>query len=149
MPGATVKDVTPSEFITAYAAFLKQSGKMDVPAWAELCKTGVNKELAPYDRDWFYIRSAAVARHVYLKSKTGNPAGLGVGRISRIFGSTFRRGVRPEHFRAGSKSVARHSLHQLEKCGVVEKAPNGGRRVTAEGQRDMDRIATQVLNSRQ
>jgi small subunit ribosomal protein S19e len=34
----------------------------------------------------------------------------------------------------------------LEKIGVLEKSENGGRRVTENGQRDLDQIATQVFD---
>jgi small subunit ribosomal protein S19e len=33
----------------------------------------------------------------------------------------------------------------LEKIGVLEKAPNGGRRITQDGVRELDRIATAVV----
>ena len=42
----------------------RTSGKLEVPTWVDIVKTGTAKELAPYDQDWFYIRSAAVARHI-------------------------------------------------------------------------------------
>jgi small subunit ribosomal protein S19e len=56
MTGVTVKDVSAPEFIKAYAAYLKRSGKLEVPKWVDLVKTGTFKELAPYDPDWFYTR---------------------------------------------------------------------------------------------
>lgn len=43
------------------------TGKLEVPVWVDVVKTGTGKELAPYDADWFYIRTAAVARHIYLR----------------------------------------------------------------------------------
>jgi small subunit ribosomal protein S19e len=55
--GITVKDVASQDFIAAYAKHLKRSGKVDVPRWADLVKTGVQKELAPYDQDWFFTRA--------------------------------------------------------------------------------------------
>ena len=55
--GVTVKDVNPHDFVKAYAAYLKRSGKLEVPRWVDLVKTGPYKELAPYDPDWFYIRA--------------------------------------------------------------------------------------------
>ena len=48
-------------FITAYASHLKRSGKLEVPVWVDLVKTGAFKELAPYDPDWFYVRAGAYA----------------------------------------------------------------------------------------
>ena len=46
-------------FITAYASHLKRSGKIDVPIWVDIVKTGSYKELGPYDPDWFYVRAGS------------------------------------------------------------------------------------------
>jgi len=54
--GVTVKDVGAREFIVTYATYLKKTGKVDVPNWADVVKTGTFKELAPYDRNWYFIR---------------------------------------------------------------------------------------------
>lgn len=48
-------------FITAYASHLKRSGKLEVPTWVDLVKTGSYKELAPYDPDWYYVRAGPYA----------------------------------------------------------------------------------------
>lgn len=48
------------EFIVAYASHLKRSGKLEVPTWVDLVKTGAYKELAPYDPDWFYVRAGGI-----------------------------------------------------------------------------------------
>ncbi|XP_071275330.1 small ribosomal subunit protein eS19 isoform X2 [Agelaius tricolor] len=66
MPGVTVKDVNQQEFVRALAAFLKKSGKLKVPDWADTVKLAKHKELAPYDENWFYTRAASTARHLYL-----------------------------------------------------------------------------------
>ena len=55
--GITVRDVAPAKFISAYADVLKNNDKFIVPKWADIVKTGVNRELAPYDPDWYYIRA--------------------------------------------------------------------------------------------
>jgi small subunit ribosomal protein S19e len=39
-----------------------------------------SNELPPQDIDWFYVRAAAVARHVYMR-KT-----VGVGRMRKVHG---------------------------------------------------------------
>jgi hypothetical protein len=41
---------------------------MKVPEWVDLVKTNNWKELAPYDEDWFYVRTASMARHMYIRS---------------------------------------------------------------------------------
>ena len=55
--GVTVRDVSPSQFIAAYAEILKNNDKFKVPKWADTVKTGVSKELAPYNPDWYFIRA--------------------------------------------------------------------------------------------
>ena len=61
MPAVTVKDVNAHEFIKAYSAYLKRSGKLEVPKWVDLVKTGHYKELAPIDPDWFYVRVGTIS----------------------------------------------------------------------------------------
>lgn len=58
--GVTVRDVEPAKFINAYADVLKNNDKFHVPKWVELVKTGVHKELAPYDPDWYFVRAGKV-----------------------------------------------------------------------------------------
>jgi small subunit ribosomal protein S19e len=41
--------------------------------------------------------------------------------------------------------VIRKVLQGLEKIGVLEQTENGGRRLSENGQRDLDRIAAQTL----
>ena len=55
--GVTVKDVPAGAFISAYAAHLKRTGKIELPKWSDLVKTSRAKELAPYDPDWYYVRA--------------------------------------------------------------------------------------------
>ncbi|KAJ1932837.1 Protein component of the small (40S) ribosomal subunit [Linderina pennispora] len=137
----TVKDVNAHAFIKAYAAHLKRSGKLEVPAWTEYAKTGSHKELSPYDPDWFYVRAASVARHIYLRG------GVGVGALADRYGGTKRRGTRPNHHAASSTNVARKVFQGLEKIGILEKHANGGRKITSAGQRDLDRISVQVAKA--
>lgn len=106
--GITVRDVRADAFIAAYAQVLKNNDKFVVPKWADTVKTGVHKELAPYDPDWYYVRAgnifflflillflffylficfyflAAVARKIYLRQ------GTGVGALKKRFGGSYR-----------------------------------------------------------
>uniref|UniRef100_A0A4W4FW58 Small ribosomal subunit protein eS19 n=1 Tax=Electrophorus electricus TaxID=8005 RepID=A0A4W4FW58_ELEEL len=136
--GVTVKDVNQQEFVRALAAFLKKSGKLKVPDWVDIVKLAKHKELAPCDDNWFYIRAASTVRHLYLRG------GVGVGSMIKIYGGRKRNGVCPSHFSVASKNVARKVLQALEALKMVEKDPNGGRRLTPQGTRDLDRIAGQV-----
>jgi hypothetical protein len=56
----TVSCSSADQFIAAYASHLKRSGKLEVPTWVDLVKTGSFKELAPYDPDWYYIRAGSI-----------------------------------------------------------------------------------------
>ncbi|ORY80488.1 40S ribosomal protein S19-B [Protomyces lactucae-debilis] len=137
--GTTVRDVKADTFINAYAAFLKRSGKLEVPTWVDTVKTGTAKELAPYNPDWYYVRAAAVARHIYLRKS------VGVGALKKLHGTAINRGNRPSHHRDCSGSVQRKVVQSLEKLGVLEQSDNGGRKITEQGQRDLDRIATSLM----
>jgi small subunit ribosomal protein S19e len=53
----SVRDVPAEKFIAAYAQVLKNNDKFHVPKWADTVKTGVSRELAPYDPDWYFIRA--------------------------------------------------------------------------------------------
>ncbi|KAI5476924.1 40S ribosomal protein s19 [Pseudohyphozyma bogoriensis] len=142
MPG--VRDVTAEEFIKAYSSHLKRSGKIEVPTWVDVVKTGRGKELAPYDPDWFYIRAGRffIRRHIYLRKH------VGVGALQKLHGQSANRGNRPSHHTESSGSVERKILQALEKIGVLEKdTANGGRRISQDGQRDLDRIASAIVEA--
>jgi len=92
--------------------------------------------MPPQDIDWFYVRAASVARHVYLR-KT-----VGVGRLRKVHGSAKNRGSRPSKHVDASGSVDRKIMQALEKIQVLEQdEEKGGRRITQQGQRDLDRTS--------
>jgi small subunit ribosomal protein S19e len=136
--GVNVKCAPKAAFNTALAKHLKRIGTVKVPAWADYVKTGVGKELAPYDPDWFFIRAASVARKIYLR-----PAGIGA--LRRVYGRKKNNGSRPSHAAIGSGSVIRKVLAQLQELKYIEKTKRGGRRITPTGKRELDRIAAQVV----
>ncbi|KAE8364372.1 ribosomal protein S19e [Aspergillus caelatus] len=141
MGGVTVRDVDAQKFISAYSAFLKRQGKLPIPGWVDTVKTSCSNELPPQNADWYYIRAAAVARHIYLR-KT-----VGVGRLRKVHGSVKNRGSRPNHHVDASGSVDRKVIQSLEKIGVLEyDEDKGGRRITQSGQRDLDRIAKTTVD---
>lgn len=57
-----------------------RSDKIKLPDYVDYVKTAKHKELAPYDRDWYYIRAASVVRHIYLRK------GVGVGALQKVYG---------------------------------------------------------------
>lgn len=134
----TVRDVAAPDFIAAYAEVLKNNDMFEVPKWADIVKTGVHKELAPYDPDWYFVRAAAVVRKVYLRQ------GTGVGALRKRFGGNYRRGAAPERHQDCAGGHIRSILLNLDKLKITEKTEKGGRRITRIGQQALDLVAGQV-----
>jgi small subunit ribosomal protein S19e len=84
---------------------------------------------------------ASVARHVYLRKD------VGIGALAKLYGGRNNRGNRPSHHADASTNIQRKICQSLEKIGVLEKSENGGRRISQDGQRDLDRIATSVVEA--
>merc|ERR1719481_131014 len=135
----TVKDVKADLFIKHFAEHLKRQGKFELPKWADTVKTGVHKELAPYSADWLYIRAASIVRRLYIRG------GVGVGGFKKIYGGQYRRGTCTNTFQLASGKLLRYILQQLEEIGLIEANPAGGRRITQEGQRELDTIAVTAV----
>ena len=132
-------DIAPAEFIRAYAEHLKNSDKFELPNWADMVKTAVFKELAPYGDDWYYIRAASLARKVYIRG------GTGVGAFTKVYGGRNRQVKSKEHFSRASGGLIRHILQQLAEMEIVEtRADKKGRWLTKNGQRELDTIAGQI-----
>ena len=73
---------------------------------------------------------------------------MGIGALTKVHGGRNRRGNRPSHHADASASVQRKVCQALEKIGVLEvDDEKGGRRITQDGQRDLDRIATSVVEA--
>ncbi|GAB2216053.1 hypothetical protein Droror1_Dr00023820, partial [Drosera rotundifolia] len=124
----------------SFVSLILSAVLIELPEWTDIVKTGVHKELAPYDPDWYYIRAASMARKIYLRG------GLGVGAFRRIYGGSKRNGSRPPHFCKSSGSIARHILQQLHAINIIDFDSKGGRRITSSGQRDLDQVAGRVAN---
>jgi small subunit ribosomal protein S19e len=139
-----VKDVSAPLFIAEYAAYLKRTDKITIPSWVDYVKTGKNRQLAPYDKDWLYIRAAALARKVYLRPN------IGVGALKKVYGGSKNFGTTPCHYVEGSGKIIRYLLQELEDKGIIEtykeedSERTQGRRITRKGQQELDSIAKQV-----
>lgn len=141
MPGTTVKDVDQDKIVHGVALFLKKGGKLKVPDNMDIVKTSKSKELSPYSNDWFYIRCASILRRMYHRGP------IGVGAVKKIYGARQRNGSCPSHFCRADGAVSRRALQALEHIKLVEKHADGGRKLSAQGQRDLDRIASQIVTS--
>jgi len=134
-------DVPTSSLLPRLAAELKSRNVVSPPPWAAFVKTGVHKQRAPVDPDWWYLRSASVLRKVYLKRA------VGVSRLSASYGGKRDRGSAPYHARTGSRAVLREIVQQLEKAGLLQPYKGRGRRVTASGQKLLDSVSRELLKT--
>jgi len=134
----TLQDISAPTFIKYFSRHLRRTGKVEPPKWAELVKTGITRYNAPANPDWYFVRAASILRRIYLTP------GIGIGAFREMYGGLNRRRKGRCHHSPAAGAIIRHALHQLEKLQLVEKAPNGGRRVTKTGRRDLDRIAAQI-----
>ncbi len=139
MTGPT--DVPVAALLPKLAAELKSRNAVAPPSWASFVKTGVHKQRAPVDPEWWYLRSASVLRKVYLHGS------VGVTRLAADYGGKRDRGSAPYHARRGSRAVLREIVQQLEKSGLVQPFKDRGRRVTPAGRRLLDHVSRDLLQA--
>lgn len=129
---ATMNDVHASDLIKQMSVDLKEIEGITSPEWADYVKTGAHKERPPIDKDWWYVRVAAVLRSV---AKLGP---VGVSKLATKYGGKKNRGHKPEKFLKGSGSIIRKSLQQLENAGFISKSESKihkGRILTPKGEK--------------
>lgn len=131
----SVYDVPADLLIQRVAEKLKEM--VVPPEWAKYVKTGVHRQRAPEQKDWWYVRLASVFRKVYMDGP------VGIERLRTFYGGKKRRGVKPPHSMKGSGAIIRNALHQLEQLGFVQKTKDG-RVVTPTGRSFLDKIANEV-----
>ncbi len=142
---ASIYKVNPNELIERVAEQLKSFDEIEAPSWASFVKTGHSKERPPIEKDWWYIRFAAVLRSIY---KLGP---IGVSKLRTKYGGRKNRGVRPSHFYKGSGNILRKILQQGEKAGLlkqVEKGVHKGRILTPKGISLLDKAAVIILKDK-
>jgi small subunit ribosomal protein S19e len=134
---ATVYDIPADTLIKRIADRLKEMEEINPPEYSKFIKTGVHKQRAPEQPDWWYIRAAAVFRKIY----TDGP--VGIKRLRVAYGGKKRRGVKRPRFRMGSGALIRDIVQQLEKAGYVSSYKRG-RVVSPQGRAFLDKSATEV-----
>lgn len=143
---ATAYEVNANELIEKTAAQLKQQQLVQPPEWAQFAKTGMHKEKPPMDKEWWYVRSAAILRTIY---KIGP---IGVSKIRTKYGGKKNRGMRPEATYKGSGSIARKILQQLEKSELIKQGQAGihkGRIITPKGKSFLDKVASTLYEKKE
>jgi small subunit ribosomal protein S19e len=124
----SIYDVDPQVVINNLAKDLKEIIKQ--PEWTPYVKTGNHKQRPPVDKDWFFIRAAAVLRTVALRGP------IGVSKLRTKYGGKKNKGYKPEGFVKGSGNILRKALQELDKAGLTIQAEKGvhkGRIVTPKG----------------
>jgi len=135
----TAYDVPAEAIIKKLADKLKNEYKLTPPEWAKWVKTGVHRERQPDDPDWWYVRTAAVLRKVYMRGP------IGIEHLRSLFGGKRDRRVKPHRARKGSGSIIRKALQQLEEAGLVETIKGKGRVVTSKGRSFVDNTAHELI----
>lgn len=111
--------------------------EIQAPQWAIFVKTGVHKERAPVQENWWYIRTAAVLKKV---QKFGP---IGTNKLAKLYGGRKNRGNKPEVKYSGSRNIARKVLQQLEKSGLIEASKiegKSGKVLTAKGKELLKKV---------
>lgn len=147
-PKADAKDVIqplsvdPNRFIDILAEELKAVQQIKPPAWAPFVKTGMHKERPPVKKDWWYARTASILRSV---AKLGP---VGTSKLRTRYGGRHSRGFKSERFAAGSGSIIRKALQQLEKAGLIKQTAKGvhkGRVITQKASSLMNASAIKAV----
>ena len=132
-------DVPPSALLPQLATELRNRQAVVPPPWATFVKTGVHKQRAPVQFDWWYLRSASVLRKIYLQGY------VGIARLSAEYGGKRDRGSAPYHAHSGSRAILREIVQQLERAGLVQPYKTRGRRLSAAGEKLLVTVSTDVL----
>jgi len=139
----TVKDINSHLFVKAYAAHLKQSGKMISPKYIDRRKASA-KQCSINENDWYYIKAASVARHFYLRSN------VGIGGLCKSNSTLSRHSIRtPSSSNTYNPATASgNTIHKIiqsfEEMGIIEKDYCGGRRLSQKGRKSLDSVAIKV-----
>src|SRR5438093_13066296 len=95
----TAFDVPSLPLLQRVAENLRSEGKVSEPDWAPFARTGVHTEKAPVQKDWWFLRTAAVLRKVYVLGP------IGTSRLAAEFGGARDGGSAPYHPRKGSRNI--------------------------------------------
>ena len=134
----SVYDVPSDKIINEMAKDLE--AKVKAPEYVNFVKTGVSRERAPDQENWFYIRLASILRKYYTHKE------LGVEMLRNYYGGRKNRGVKRHHFYKASGKIIRDCVQNLEKIGFIE-ASERGRKISAKGRKYVDDFAYKVYKS--
>ena len=137
-----MREVEPQKLIEKLSEELKKNDNIKPPDWSKYVKTGVSTERPPLQDDWWFFRSAAVLRKVYVNGP------VGVQRLRTAFGGRRKmpHGKKIHHHRKAGGKIIRLILQQLENAGYVKKVekPKKGRVITSKGQKLLSKTASEI-----
>ena len=132
----------PSDGLIKWLAIeLKEKNIISPLEWAAWVKTGHFKEDKPLQEDWFYVRSSAVFRKIYVRGP------IGIQELRKQFGSKKNRGSMPNKASLSSGAVIRNIVKQLEKAGFLTPSAVEGRVLTSECKKFIDLICKDLKNN--
>jgi small subunit ribosomal protein S19e len=137
-----IHDVDATQLIHKVAEELKKEPVIKPAAWAPFVKTGVSRERAPVQKDWWFVRSASVLRKLFMFGP------IGTSKLRSYFSGRKNNGMAPEHTYPGAGNHIRKILQQLEKAGLAKQAQKGvhkGRVITPRGQHLLETVAGQLM----
>ena len=135
-------DVDSTKLIENTALELEKNENIKPETWASFVKTGISRERPPVNKNWWYVRAAAVLRKVLLLGP------IGTEKLRVKYGSRKNRGNKPSKFYKSSGNIIRKVLQQLESAQLIrhtEKGAHKGRIVTKEGKELLDKVAKNIL----
>ena len=134
----TARDVDSQKLLESLKEEMKKIKDIQPPEWSRYVKTGVSRERPPDQEDWWFIRTAAILRKIYMYGP------IGTERLTRMFGGKKNRGHKPERFYPGGGSIIRKILQQLESAELVKKKKKG-RMISPKGQKLLDNTAYSLV----
>ena len=138
----TVYDVPANRIIDRLAIELEKVPELTPPEWHIYVKTGVNREYAPTQKNWWFIRAASILRKLYLNGP------MGVSRLRLVYGGVQGRGSKPEKFKRGSGAIIRTLIQQLEQSALIAPVKGKGRRISSSGISLIDKLATEIAREK-
>lgn len=133
-----ILDIDTQKLIEKTAEKMQTMEQFKPPEWADFVKTGTDRERAPVQENWWYLRTASVLRKVYINQ------GLGVSKLRKVYGGRKNLGHKPEKKRKASGSIIRKALQQLESAGYIKTEKGKGRFITPDGQKFLNSTAKEL-----
>lgn len=136
-----MQQADPQKHIEALAHELASKG-ITQPDWALFVRTGVSRDRAPTQENWWQLRAASVLRTVAIKGP------IGTQKLRIKYGGRKNRGMAPDKFKEASGKIIRSILQQLEEAKLVEQGSRGvhkGRVATGAGYKLLNETAKKVM----